>query len=79
MCSDVGVVCGNLFGGDIRPSRIRIQRVDVFAFAAGVEVGRYVAQPFEHGVHIVVAELSADEAVQDETVLERCDSHLVTV
>ena len=70
MRSDVGVVCGKLFGGDIRPSRIRIQRAGVFAFAAGVEVGRRVTQPFEHGVHVVVAELSADKAIQGETVLE---------
>ena len=75
---NIGVVCGKLLACDRGESRIQIQCPSVFAFPAGIEGGRHLPQPVQHGPHVLIAELPANEPMQNETIVEGRGSHQVT-
>ena len=70
MRREVSVVCRELVRRDCAESRVQIQRPGVFGLAIRVEADWRAIQPVQHGPYVFIAELPADEAVQDEAVLE---------
>ena len=69
MRDNVGVVFGQFIGPD-RGGRRKIQCANVFTLTTGIEAGRNIAQPVQHGAHILIAKFPAHEAVQGKAVLK---------
>ena len=66
---DVGIVIGKLVSGNAGECRAGVERLGIVALTSRDENALGIAQPFEHPVHVVVAKLKADEAMQGEATL----------
>ena len=70
----IRVILGEFSGVDFGVYRINVQRPEKHALTP-IESPRDVTQTFEHRSHVIEAELSAYEPVQDKAVLE--DRHVL--